>query len=276
MHVLTPSSVDEAVALLADGAATPMAGGTDLMVEWPLHPERHGATYLDLSGVEELRGHRWEDGALVLGGMTTYWDVVRDARARAEFPVLVEAARQVGAIQIQSRGTWAGNIVNASPAADGVPALMAHDATIELRSARGTERVPLEDFYLGYKQMRRSPDQLLTSIRVPRRPHDIQIFEKVGARRAQAITKVGLAIVRSSTHGWRVVANSMAPTVCRCRTVEGVLGDRQPIARPEDFLPAIDADVQPIDDIRSTASYRRSVMSRLLYHGLRPHCEWIG
>jgi CO/xanthine dehydrogenase FAD-binding subunit len=200
--------------------------------------------------------------------MTTYWDIIQDPLAQSEAPLLVEAAKQVGAIQIQTRGTWAGNIVNASPAADGVAVLMAYDATVELQSLEGIEEHPLSDFYLGYKSMLRAPDQLLTRIRVPRRSYSFQMFEKVGARAAQAITKVGVAVTRRG-HDWRVVANSVAPTVCRCPTVEAFLASGQPATSPEAFSSPLGEDVAPIDDLRSTAHYRRTVLARLLYFGLK-------
>ena len=277
MRVLLPETVDEALGMLAsEGAgATPMSGATDLLVEWPLHMERHEGTYVDLSGLSELRPHRWTDDELIIGGTTTYWDLIQDHRVWKEFPILIQAARQVGAVQIQSRGTWSGNIVNASPAADGVPALMAHDAIVVLRSSAGEQEVRLDAFYLGYKKMKRTPDQLITAIRVPRRAHDFHVFEKVGSRKAQAITKVGLAILHSPDHGWRVVANSVAETIRRCRAVEEMLENKAPVKSPAGFYPAIDRDVKPIDDIRSTADYRRAVMARLLYHDLRPTCDWI-
>ena len=251
-----------------------MSGGTDLLVHWPVRLEDHDRTYVDLSALDELKPLTWSDQELVLGGLTTYWDVISDRRAREEFPLLVTAARQVGAIQIQARGTWAGNIVNASPAADGVPVLMAYDAIVVLESVAGREEVRLDAFYLGYKTMRRRSDQLIVEIRVPRRPYSFEVFEKVGSRRAQAITKVGLAITQSK-EGWRVVANSVAPTVRRCPAVERMLERRTPVASPDGFLPAIEQDVAPIDDIRSTAEYRKRVMARLLYYDLREVCGWI-
>lgn len=260
--------------LAQDRSAIPMSGATDLLVHWPVRLEEHHRAYVDLSKLDELKPLRWTEGELVLGGLTTYWDVISERRAGDEFPLLIAAARQVGAIQIQARGTWAGNIVNASPAADGVPALMAYDAVVVLESLRGREEVPLDQFYSGYKVMRRRPDQLVVAIKIPRRPYPFQVFEKVGSRRAQAITKVGLAIAKS-TNGWRVVANSMAPTVCRCRAVEQMLETRAPVRSPQDFLSAIDQDVAPIDDIRSSAAYRKGVMARLLYYDLQPVCEWI-
>ena len=125
MRVHVPRSLDDALRTRAEGEVVAMAGGTDLLVHWPVRPETRTAAYLDLWDLEELAGLRWMEGWLELGALATYWDVVRDPRANAELPILVEAARQVGAIQIQARGTWAGNIANASPAADGVPVLMA-------------------------------------------------------------------------------------------------------------------------------------------------------
>lgn len=272
MSVLLPASLAEALSAIADDPSlTPMAGGTDLLVHWPQHPELQRRTFLDLSALEEMRPLRWEAGELVLGGLTTYWDVIRDPRTREELPLLVEAARQVGSVQIQARGTWAGNIANGSPAADGVPVLMAYDAIVVLTSLRGKREMPLSELYTGYKEMRRSPDELITEIRVPRREYDLQIFEKVGSRQAQAITKVGVAVTRS-TAGWRVVANSMAPFVCRCRAVERLLEEQAPVASPEDLHPAIRRDVSPIDDLRSSAEYRERVMARLLYFSLLGVC----
>lgn len=269
MNVLLPDTVDEALRMLADGdpERVPVAGGTDLLVHWPQRRE-NDRTYLDLSGLAELKPHRWTDDALVLGGLTTFWDVITDPRVGAELPLLVQSARLVGAIQIQSRGTWAGNVVNASPAADGVPVLMAYDAVVVLRSAGGAEEVPLDAFYGGYRETRRRPDQLVTEIRIPRRAYSLQRFEKVGARRQQAIAKVGLAVTRSDA-GWRVVAASMAPVVCRCPSVEARLQAGPPPSSPADLMEAIRADVRPIDDVRSTARYRSEVMARMLYHMLR-------
>jgi CO/xanthine dehydrogenase FAD-binding subunit len=275
VSVLLPASGAEAIAMLADAPeAVPMAGGTDLLVHWPVRVAEHDRTYLDLSGAGEWRPLRWADDALVLGALTTYWDVIRDPRAAREFPLLVAAARQVGAIQIQARGTWAGNIVNASPAADGVPALMAYDAVVVLQSRRGTEEISLDRFYTGYKRMRRRPEQLVTAIRVPRGVRDVQLFEKVGSRRAQAIAKVGVAVTRG-TAGWRVVATSVAPTVRRCAALEQLLERATPVTGPVDLLAAIDRDVAPIDDLRSTAEYRRTAMARVLYHGLRGRVDSV-
>ncbi len=274
MTVLLPRDLAEALDMRArHPEATPIAGGTDLCVHWPqrVADEPRPRTWLDLSSVDELRERRWTEDELVLGARATYWDVIQDRRAAEELPLLVDAAERVGAVQIQTRGTWGGNIVNASPAADGVPVLMAYDAILVLRSREQTVEIPLSDFYFGYKEMRIQPDQLLVEIRIPREEYDFQWFEKVGSRSAQAITKVGVAVTRRGGE-WRVVANSVAPTVCRCHAVEALLASGDTVSRPDDLLAALDGDVSPIDDVRSTARYRRQVLARLLYFGLRDEC----
>jgi CO/xanthine dehydrogenase FAD-binding subunit len=247
--------------------AVPMAGGTDLLVRWTEHPDNADRTYVDLSGLGELDAIRWDDDFLELGALTTYWDVLGDERAGREFAMLHQAAPQVGAIQIQARGTWAGNVANASPAADGVPVLMAYDGEVQLASAGGRRTVPLSSFYRGYKEMDLRPDELITAIRLPRRPWAFEQFIKIGPRRAQAIAKVGVALAHAAD-GWRVVAVSVAPTIRRCPSLERLLDDSVPVGGPADLLPAIDADVSPIDDIRSTAGYRRRVFARIIYYAL--------
>lgn len=269
MKLYQPNSTAAALAVLAqEPAVIPVAGATDLFVHWPTRPVEHDKHYLDLSGLAELRGVRWTDHELRLGALATYWDVIADAQAAQAFPLLVQAARLVGAIQIQARGTWAGNIVNASPAADGVPVLMAYDATVVLQSLRGEEEVPLAALYTGYKQLKKAGDQLVVAIRVPRRDYTMQQFHKVGSRRAQAIAKVGLALTRSAA-GWRVVAASMAPTVRRCPALEALLTSGADVREPDALLPAIAQDTSPIDDIRSSAEYRRRVLARVLFSALR-------
>lgn len=272
MNVYFPRDLAEALELRADHPeATPVAGGTDLGVHWQSRVLAQPGDWLDLSGVAELRSTRWTDEHLILGAGATFWDVIRDSEITAALPLLARAARQVGAVQIQARGTWGGNIVNASPAADGVPVLMAYDAVLELRSGEGSSLVPLSEFYLGYKQMRLDPDQLVTGIHIPRRAYDFEWFEKVGSRSAQAVTKVGAAVTRRGSE-WRVVANSVAPTVCRCPTLESLLAEGTAVASPYDLASALAEDVAPIDDVRSTARYRTEVLARILYWGLRDEC----
>jgi CO/xanthine dehydrogenase FAD-binding subunit len=142
---------------------------------------------------------------------------------------------------------------------------MACDATVVLSSLRGEREVPLEAFYLGYKEMDLAPDELVTAIRIPRLSRAVQRFVKVGSRRAQAIAKVGLALALSDA-GWRCVAASVAPTVRRCPAIEAKLEEGWRPGSPDELIPAIRADVAPIDDLRSTAVYRERTMARVLFH----------
>ncbi|MBU0617254.1 MAG: FAD binding domain-containing protein [Planctomycetes bacterium] len=267
MRVLTPTTLDEALNMLAaEGQLlTPIAGGTDMLVSWH-HQAKEDLNLLDLTPLRDQLGPlRLTDDFLELGGLTTYWDVLASPEVASAFPLLAEAAWEVGAIQIQTRGTWAGNIANGSPAADGVLVLMAYDASVILRSRTGQTEVPLDEYYTGYKQSVRRPDQLIVALRVPRRRREHEWFHKVGTRSAQAISKVGVAVVKDD-RGWRVVANSVAPVVCRCHSLEKALTDGRTFQNPEEIRQLLNADVAPIDDIRSTARYRSTVLSRLLYY----------
>ena len=272
MRVETPATLQEALELMAsaENPPTPVAGGTDLLVCWH-HQRKTDLHLLDLSRIRhELQDIRMTDGHLELGGLATFWDVIASTDAQREFPLLVEAARQVGAVQIQTRGTWAGNIANASPAADGVAVLMAYDAVVILQSSAGRTETPLDRYYTAYKQTVRASNQIITAIRVPRRPRTHEWFYKVGARRAQAISKVGVAIVNDDA-GWRVVATSVAPFVCRCRNLENELHRGRTYKTPGEIRKILDVDISPIDDIRSTADYRATVLSRLIFFWLKEH-----
>jgi len=269
-RVLTPSTLDEALEMMAEvPRPTPIAGGTDLLVSWH-HRPKNDLPLLDLSRLTELAVCELTDDYLHLGALATYWQVLASPDISAAFPLLAAAARQVGAVQIQTRGTWAGNIANGSPAADGVPVLMAYDAVVTLRSSSSSVDVPLDRYYTGYKQSMRRPDQLITAIRVPRNKCRAAWFEKVGARSAQAIAKVGVAVVQNE-NGWRVVAASVAPTVRRCQHFEQALEAGRDFESPEAIWQVIRADVAPINDLRSTAAYRAQALSRILYYGILTH-----
>ena len=270
-----PVSLAEAVDLGARFGADGrfLAGGTDLIIQMrrgKVAP-RHVLSLHRVPGLDAIE----VNGSVRLGALVTHRAIERCASFQGRLRGLVEGAEVVGGHQIRNVGTVGGNIVNASPAADGVPVLMAYDAVVVLESRRGRQEVPLDRFYSGYKEMQRRPDQLVVAIRIPRRRYSYQVFEKVGARRAQAIAKVGLAITHSGA-GWRVVAASVAPTIRRCPAVERLLETGTPIASPEGLLPAIAQDVAPIDDIRSSAHYRTRVMARLLYHDLRDVWRKLG
>jgi CO/xanthine dehydrogenase FAD-binding subunit len=251
-----PRTLDAALSVLADRPPQLriVAGGTDIMVM--LHAGVVSAdALLDLWKVDELRGISVDKGTLVLGALTTYTELIRSAKVP---PVMRESAATVGAAQIQNRGTVGGNLANASPAADFVPVLSALDATVELQSKRGARSVSIHDFYLGYRKTCMTPDELIVRVRIPLPGSSERTwFRKVGTRRAQAISKVVLAAALDGTR-LRVAAGSVAPTVIRLRKTEAAF------ASGGDLKAAIAEDITPIDDVRSTAEYRRRVTTNLI------------
>jgi len=258
LALLRPRTLDEALRLLRDdGPLVPLAGCTDLYVG--LHfgtvPERR---FLDLSGLRALRGLRLRRDTLVIGALTTYTELIRSPLVRRRLPMLAEASRWVGSAQIQNRGTLGGNVANASPAGDALPVLSVAGAVIVLRSVRGERRVPFGSFYTGYRQTAMRPDELIVAVEVPP-VEDRQWFRKVGTRAAQAISKVVMAGVRAPHPA--IALGSVAPTVVRVPRTEAVLAGGGTIAQAQAVLAD---EIQPIDDLRSTAAYRRRVSANLL------------
>src|SRR5687768_133121 len=189
-----PRHLFEAYEHLAAGPTRPIAGGTDIMVaitgELGTIPER----MLDVSHIDELRGISLEAHGLVLGARTTYTEIRRSALCREHLPALAEAAATIGAAQIQNRGTLGGNIANASPAGDTLPVLLAADAVILVGGQRGEREIKALDFFLAYRKTALAPDELILQVRFPLPPGRQLRFRKVGTRRAQAISKVVLAL----------------------------------------------------------------------------------
>jgi xanthine dehydrogenase small subunit len=266
LEVLRPRRLKEALAHLREAAETnrplvPLAGGTDLFVAFNAG-QRPAPRYLDLWSIEKLRGIDGDGKRrLVFGGLATYTDCIASKAVRKRLPILVEAARQVGGVQIQNRGTLAGNIENGSPAADAVPVLMAADADVILRSVDGERRVPLAQYYVGYRKTVRRADELIVRIEVDV-PAGAQRFEKVGTRAAQAISKVVMAAI-----GHRVAFGSVAPTIVRAHNLEAyVAAGGRDIAEAQRLVVQ---DVTPIDDVRSSAEYRRRVVANLV-------AAWLG
>jgi CO/xanthine dehydrogenase FAD-binding subunit len=281
-ELAAPPALDDVLALLADesGAWQPLAGGTDLMVVFATGTLPRGR-YVSIWHLDELRGIEVTDETITLGGLTTYTDIRNHQVLRSEHPMLVEAARVSGALAIQNRGTLAGNIVNASPAADSPPALLAYDAQLELVSTRGRRWVPYRGFHTGYKQMNKRPEELVARIRMPRRPGGaaaVHAYRKVGTRKAQAIAKVGLAALGRLENGvvahLRLALTSVGPTVFvperTQAALQGRVLDREAI---EQALATFFGEVSPIDDIRSTARYRKKIAQNLLEDFLKALLE---
>ena len=270
-ELVTPGSLEDVLALLANepGVWKPFAGGTDLMVLLEAAKLTH-RNYINIWQLAELRGIEVDDDHVTLGALTTYTDVQAHPVLRDEFPMLCQAASETGGLAIQNRGTLGGNIVNASPAADSPPALLAYDAELELVSKQGSRRLPYQGFHTGYKQMRIRPDELLTRIRLPRNTAGAtHYYRKVGTRKAQAISKVCLAAVGRKHDGHiddvRLAVGSVAPIVVRCVQTENALKGQKPDAATiKSAQASLLREISPIDDIRSTAKYRLKVASNLL------------
>jgi CO/xanthine dehydrogenase FAD-binding subunit len=266
-----PGSMSEALALVArePGVWQPFAGGTDLMVLLEAGKLSH-KKFLSLAKLEDFRGVEVTTGAVILSALTTYTEIQRHPMLQSEFPLLCAAARETGSIATQNRGTLGGNIMNASPAADSPPALLVYDADVELISQRGVRWQSYHGFHTGYKTMQIAPDELLRSVRLPRRATPWkQYYRKVGTRKAQAISKVcfaGAARMEGGTvREIRIALGSVAPIVLRAVKTEAVLSGKK--ITPEIIAAAKNAlarEIAPIDDIRSTARYRLRVAQNLL------------
>jgi CO/xanthine dehydrogenase FAD-binding subunit len=278
-----PASLGDAYTILtgstAEATITPIAGGTDVMVRITGEIGEPPARMIDLWRLGELRGIAAEGDAIVLGALTTYTEIRRSPLCREHLPSLVEAAATIGAAQIQNRGTLGGNIANASPAGDTLPVLLALDAEIVVGSGRGERTIGASDFWVAYRRTALAPDELILRIRIPVAGGREARFRKVGTRRAQAISKVVMAISwRDQGGAWadpRVALGSVADRPIRARGAEAALADRSPTPETADAAAeALASEIEPIDDVRSTAEYRRAVAARVLHRIVRDAGGW--
>jgi CO/xanthine dehydrogenase FAD-binding subunit len=270
-ELIAPGNLRVVLELLAaePDVWTPIAGGTEIMVA-------HAAGRLtvpklvSLWGIAELRFINVTADSLAIGAGATFVDMRRHAELCESWPLLARAASWIGSIANQSRATLGGNLVNGSPAADSSPALLVYDAEIEIISIRGSRRIPYRDFHTGYKRNVLAKDELVYALHMPRRfAHHKQYIRKVGTRRAMAISKVALAGAALVDNGIvseiRLAAASLAAYPVRLyKTEESILG--KPIT-PETVAAAREAslgEAAPIDDIRSTAEYRKRVGANLI------------
>jgi CO/xanthine dehydrogenase FAD-binding subunit len=245
------------------------AGGTDLMVllEAGKLPRRK---FLSIWKFAELRGIEVTPESLSIGALSTYTDIQRNEILQREFPLLCRAASETGSVATQNRGTLGGNIANASPAADSPPALMVYDAEIELISAKGARRVAYRDFHTGYKKIEMRDDELIWRVHLNRASkRGKEYYRKVGTRKAQAISKICFAasanVERGRISEVRIALGSVAPTVLRATETEKILnGEKLSSALLKTARETLGREISPIDDMRSTAVYRRRVAQNLL------------
>lgn len=269
----TPKNLKEALSLVSEGFR-PFAGGTDLMVLFEAGKLDH-KNFVSLHGLKEFRGITEDKNFVTLGAATTYGEIRDHKTLGKEFPSLVEAARETGALAIQNRGTLGGNIANASPAADSPPALLVYDAQLGLVSSEGERWVEYLNFHTDYKVTALKKGELISKIRLLRtRKKRMHYYRKVGTRRAQAISKVCFAgaaglVKRRVLEDVRIALGSVAPTPVRAVKVEQLLNHQK--LTPElvkEACTLLQREITPIQDIRSDAQYRRQVAANLL-------CEFI-
>jgi CO/xanthine dehydrogenase FAD-binding subunit len=265
---LRPNSLDEALSALSERSLTPLAGSTDVYPAWVGRPV--GDDILDVTALPDLRTITVADGVVRIPALATWTDVVRHDLPPA-FDGLKAAARAIGGVQIQHRGTVVGNLCNASPAADGLPNLMALDARAELTSARGTREVPVGEFVVGNRRTARRPDELVTAVLVPL-PGDRarSTFLKLGSRAYLVISIAMVAVVVDVDAAGRI--STARIVVGACSEVAQRIGAAEARLSGQVADPALAASVvadhlaglTPIDDVRGTAAYRRSAALTLV------------
>lgn len=272
MSLYRPNALDQALAFLGEGPAAVVAGGTDVFPALGLRPAPERV--LDLSAVAGLRGIARAGDSWRIGAATTWTDLVR-ADLPPLFDALKQAARQVGSVQIQNTGTVAGNICNASPAADGVPVLIAMEAEVALASHRGTRRIPLSEFITGPRKTDLREGEIATALYLPHRDGARSAFGKLGSRTYLVISIVSAAVILSTegrvVTGARVAVGAASPVPMRLPDVEASLVGRALSDLPGAVLADHLAALTPIDDVRATAAYRREaalVMIRRALEGL--------
>src|SRR6266545_7600729 len=250
---IRPRSLADAVKIYRrTPGCRPLAGGTDLMVMLharTLRPEPQ--VVLDLWSLAELKGVRRVEDMIEIGAAESYTGIIASPDVRQHLPALAAAARTIGAAQIQNRGTLGGNLANASPAGDTLPVLLAYDAVV----VTDRRAISIDTFFIGYRQTALQPDELITAVLFPLGRQ--VAFRKVGTRAAQAISKTVLAVSR---HPARIAIGSVAEVPLRARRAEAAL-EQGDIAGA---VAAVAEDVRPIDDVRSTAAYRRAVTQNVL------------
>jgi len=272
-----PRTLEEAVHTLANHGGTILSGGTDF---FPSLGERPAPSPLvDISGVADLRGISVGDDSVRIGGRTTWTDVIRTPLPRC-FDALKSAAREVGSVQIQNRGTVAGNLCNASPAADGVPPLLALDAQVELFSIAGVRRLSLGEFIVGNRRTMRRADEMLSAVIVPRELEDAHsAFLKLGARRYLVISiAMVAAVVKTDSRGRiakaRVGVGSCSVAARRLVDLErDLVGVTTVPGWTSRVSPKHLRDLSPIDDMRATAEYRTDAALTLVRRALEACVE---
>jgi CO/xanthine dehydrogenase FAD-binding subunit len=268
-----PKNLDDAIAVVNSSGGQILAGGTDF---YPALGERvPQGDVIDISALREIRGISAEERYFRIGGLTTWTEVARAPLPRC-FDALKAAAREIGSVQIQNRATVAGNLCNASPAADSVPALLVLDAEVDLLSIAGSRRMPLAQFITGNRKTQKRADEILTAVLVPRQLENAaSAFLKLGTRKYLVISISMVAVILETNSSGCISQARVA--VGSCSAVARRLFDLEKdlLGQPADpqigslVGPQHLATLSPIDDIRATAEYRRDASVTLVRRALR-------
>jgi xanthine dehydrogenase FAD-binding subunit len=284
--VLSPKTIENCLEIMADNKLDYrlIAGGTDAVVrmkEGKWRPE----VWVNIKGISELRFIKKVDQQIHIGPLTTHTDIVHSEILKGKADVLKDAARAVGATQIQNAGTIGGNIGTASPAGDTIPALYVLGAVIELSSVAHKRYIPIEEFFTGPGRTVKKDHELITNIIIqPQEENEISIFQKLGPRKAQAISIVNVAIALSMEKetnkclGGKIAFGSVGPTIIRAKKCEAMLSvNPLTVDHIQNIAKVAWKEVMPISDARASADYRRDMASSLLERGLYRLMErWDG
>lgn len=283
--VLSPATLEECLRIIADSSRSLrlIAGGTDAVVrmkEGKWRPE----VWVNIKGISELRFIRKVDQQIHIGPLTTHTDIVNSEMLKGKADVLIDAAREVGATQIQNAGTIGGNIGTASPAGDTIPALYVLGAVIELSSVDYKRYIPIEEFFIGPGRTVKKDHEMITNIIIqPQEENEISIFQKLGPRKAQSISIINVAIFLSMEKGTnnciggKIAFGSVGPTIVRAKKCESMLTiNPLTVDHIQNVAKIAWKEVMPISDIRASAGYRRDMASSLLERGLYRLMErWV-
>jgi CO/xanthine dehydrogenase FAD-binding subunit len=268
--------VAEALAFMAlePGRLPILAGGTDLVIQCrsgELSPQG----FIDINELEELSGIETTPTHVVVGARATHAQIASHPEVREHLPSLAEACSQVGGRQVQNVGTIGGNVMNASPAGNTLPVLLAHEAEFIARDLKGDRTIHADDLYTAYRKTALKPDELLVSIRIPLPDEEeVSRFYRIASRRAQAVSKISVCFRGRISHGGiksiRIALGSVAPTVIRAQGTEMLLSGKVISSALIDKARRSLADeIAPIDDVRSTADYRKYAAVGLMMRFLR-------
>ena len=265
MKFIQPKNLQDALKECAKTLYPIIAGGTDLVAQWKVGVGRP-AGVISVCGISGLKKIAAQDHLIKIGSIATHTDIIGSEIVQKYLPALVQACKTIGSVQIQNRGTIGGNVMNASPAGDTLPVLLAYETDVELAGIKGKRRVPFDKFYTGYRKTVVGAGEIITKF-VIKKPvaGEYAEFIKIGTRQAQAISKV-CACFRYNPRGRSMIAfGSVAPTPIRCPKTEAFLAGRKLDKETiESAAKLVQEEIAPIDDIRSDASYRRHICGILL------------